>query len=127
MEIVRSTSKDLIGILDNLTFVLNQKNPDGTLVPRDPAVAIICDQLVDTLYRNGVKPLGAKPGDKFDPTRHEVFLPEIPEAGYSDIGCDQVCDVVFDGYALGETVLRSARVRIRKVAPLSSAAQNKEA
>ena len=119
MELVRSVSKDLVDVLDNLTLVLGTKDAaTGEPVYREGSgIMIVRDQFVEVLTRRGVKPLDVKPGAKFDPTRHEVVLAEDQRFGWSDCGADQVCEVVFDGYSLGETILRPARVRIRKVSP----------
>jgi molecular chaperone GrpE len=119
MELVRSVTKDLLDVLDNLTLVLGVKDAQtGEPVYREGSgVMIVRDQFVDVLSRRGVRPLGVKAGDKFDPMRHEIVLAEDQRFGRSDCGTDQVCEVVFDGYALGEVVLRAAKVRIRKVEP----------
>lgn len=118
-EIVRGVTKDLVDVLDSLSLVLGTKDArTGELVNGPTSgVAIVRDQLVDVLSRRGVKPIGVKTGDRFDTTRHEVVLVEDQRFGWSDCGVDQVCEVVFDGYSLGETILRPGRVRVRKPAP----------
>ncbi|MBI3495571.1 nucleotide exchange factor GrpE [Candidatus Berkelbacteria bacterium] len=63
-------------------------------------------QLEDILQQNGLEEIAVKPGDEFDPTKHEVISQEQKEGSISGT----ISKVIASGYLVGGRVLRPARV-----------------
>ena len=68
--------------------------------------------LLNALEKNGVKKFDPI-GEKFDPNFHQAMF-EVPNA---EIPANTVVEVVQDGYAIGERVLRPALVGVSKGGP----------
>lgn len=68
----------------------------------------IAKQLESAFAGFGVKPLGEK-GEPFDPVKHEALGTDPTEDKKQD---DTVSAVLEQGYAIGDSVLRPARVRV---------------
>jgi molecular chaperone GrpE len=66
---------------------------------------MVLSGLRETLSRNGVEPVDPK-GDKFDPTKHEALSTQPVEGTESGV----VVEVLQKGYALGDQLVRPARV-----------------
>ena len=66
-------------------------------------------QMLDILKKMGLEPIIVKPGDAFNPQRHEA-LAEFE----SDIPAGAIHDEVQKGYMLNGRVIRPARVRLAK-------------
>ena len=75
--------------------------------------------LLSTLERFGVKKLSPE-GQRFDPNFHQAMF-EVPNP---DVPNNTVVQVVQDGYAIGERVLRPAMVGVAKGGPKQAAAAN---
>jgi len=109
-EAVRDILKDLVLVLDNLDLALANA-PEGD--PMAKGVSLVRDQLLRLMAARGAAPLGTKPGEPFDPDRHEAVMVE-PAPG---LARDEVGMVAREGYKLGNTILRPASVQVRKAAP----------
>jgi molecular chaperone GrpE len=116
-----TVARDLIGALDNLERALLAAgvSPDGAVgdgseplsqeVSAQTAlaegVAIVYREFRDGLGRAGIDSFD-QAGEKFDPTRHEA----VATASAEGVEPGLVVETLEKGYALGETVLRPARV-----------------
>lgn len=96
-------AREVIDAVDNLERALEAADGDGHAL-RD-GVEMVLSGLRETLSRNGVEPVDPK-GDKFDPTRHEALSTQPVEGTESGV----VVEVLQKGYALGDQLVRPARV-----------------
>ena len=96
--------KDLLPVLDNFDRALDHAE-DGDDFHK--GVLLIYKQLVDTLRKNGVRPIDES-GVKFDPNIHEAVIreenPSIPS--------QTVTAVLQKGYFLHDRLLRPAMVKV---------------
>ena len=113
-EAVRDVLKELVLVLDNLDLALANAPADDPLAK---GVSLVKGQLLRVMASRGAEPLGTKPGEAFDPDRHEAVMVE-PVAG---LARDEVGMVAREGYKLGSTVLRPASVQVKKAAPAAAA------
>jgi molecular chaperone GrpE len=116
-----AVARDLIGALDNLERALLAAGvaPDGATAPSgEPlsqevsaqtalaeGVALVYREFRDGLGRAGIQAFDPA-GEKFDPTRHEA----VATASAEGVDPGLVVETLEKGYALGETILRPARV-----------------
>lgn len=97
---------DLLHVLDSFDLGL------ATVAETDPArkgMELIRGQLEEALRRHGVERVQVKPGDAFDPTRHEA----VGEAA-SGIPPGAIAEEVGAGYLLHSKLVRPARVKLSK-------------
>ncbi|MDP3975231.1 MAG: nucleotide exchange factor GrpE [Candidatus Jorgensenbacteria bacterium] len=100
---------DLLHVLDSFDLGL------ATVDEKDPArkgMELIRGQLEEVMRRHGVARISVKPGDVFDPARHEA-VGEIE----SGIPPSAVAEEVGAGYLLHGKMVRPARVKLSKHAP----------
>lgn len=104
--------RKLLPILDDFERAL-QTLPDNLRhLTWVEGVALIYRKLQLALESEGVRPIEVKPGDPFDPMRHEAVLYE-PVEGFED---GQIVEELQKGYLLGDRVLRPTLVKVaRKV------------
>ena len=115
---VTSFARDMLTFADNLRRIVENVPPElretagaatTTLVE---GLELTERDFVSRLARHGVKKLEPK-GTKFDPNRHEALF-EIPDESVPN---GTVMQVVEDGYAIGDRVLRPAKVGISRGGP----------
>lgn len=97
---------DLLHVLDSFDLGL------ATVDESDPArrgMELIKSQLEDAMRRHGVERVGVKPGDVFDPARHEA-VGEIA----SGVPPGAIAEEVSAGYFLHGKLIRPARVKVSK-------------
>lgn len=92
----------MIDAVDNLERALEAADDGAGL--RD-GVEMVLSGLRETLSRNGVEAVDPK-GEKFDPTKHEALSTQPVEGTESGV----VVEVLQKGYALGDQLVRPARV-----------------
>jgi molecular chaperone GrpE len=114
-DATRDLLKDLVLVLDSLDMTVGAAKqpggtPDGVLASVGKAVELAREQLLRVVSLRGLVPIGAKPGDPFDPEKHEAVM-AVPTPG---IARDEVGLVAREGYKLGSTVLRPASVQVKK-------------
>ena len=95
-------AREVIDAVDNLERALEAADGDGGL---RSGVEMVLGGLCETLKRNGIDAVDPK-GEKFDPTRHEALSTQPVEGTESGV----VVEVLQKGYALGDQLVRPARV-----------------
>lgn len=114
---VANFARDMLAVSDNLSRAL-QAIPDGAreadagLQTLAEGVEMTARSMQSTMERHGVKKLEPE-GQRFDPNFHQAMF-EIPNA---ELPNNTVVQVVQDGYAIGERVLRPAMVGVSKGGP----------
>jgi molecular chaperone GrpE len=96
-------AREVIEAVDNLERALEAAAGDGEGLAR--GVEMVLGGLRETLSRNGVEVVDPK-GEKFDPNRHEALSTQPVEGTASGV----VVEVLQKGYALGDQLVRPARV-----------------
>jgi molecular chaperone GrpE len=97
-----AVAREVIDAVDNLERALEAADDGAAL--RD-GVEMVLGGLRETLKRNGVEPVDPK-GEKFDPTKHEALSTQPVEGTEGGV----VVEVLQKGYALGDQLVRPARV-----------------
>lgn len=114
---VTSFARDMLTFADNLRRALDNVPKD--VMASDPALKTFVEGIelterdfLSRLQRHGVRKLEPK-GQKFDPNFHEALF-EIPD---ESVPTGTVAQVVEDGFAIGERVLRPAKVGVARGGP----------
>ena len=95
--------RDLLPVLDNLERALASAGPGDEGLAG--GVGLVHAELLGVLRRAGAQPIEPR-GERFDPTVHEAISTSPADGSEPGI----VVEVVEKGYALGDTVVRPARV-----------------
>jgi molecular chaperone GrpE len=95
-------AREVIDAVDNLERALEAADDGAGL---REGVEMVLSGLRETLSRNGVEGVDPK-GEKFDPTKHEALSTQPVEGTESGV----VVEVLQKGYALGDQLVRPARV-----------------
>ncbi len=97
-------ARELLPALDNLDRAIDHADEGDPLLE---GVRLVRNELAAALARVGIESFSPV-GEQFDPALHEaVATAPAPEEGP---GSGAVLEVYQDGYRLGETVIRAARV-----------------
>jgi molecular chaperone GrpE len=96
-------AREVIDAVDNLERALEAA--DGSEDGLRSGVEMVLGGLRETLSRNGIEAVDPK-GEKFDPTKHEALSTQPVEGTESGV----VTEVLQKGYALGDQLVRPARV-----------------
>jgi molecular chaperone GrpE len=119
---VANFARDMLGVMDNLGRAIaavpaEERAGEGSgLKHLIEGVEITERGLLATLERFGVRKLEPQ-GQRFDPNFHQAMF-EVPNA---EVPNNTVVQVVQDGYAIGERVLRPAMVGVAKGGPKQAA------
>lgn len=122
---ISSFARDVLTVADNMHRAL-QALPPELRESVDPGLKALIEgveltdrELAKTLAKHGVRKLEPE-GQKFDPNFHQAMF-EVPNPA---VASGTVVQVVQDGYAIGERVLRPALVGVAKGGPKATAAAN---
>jgi molecular chaperone GrpE len=101
--------EDLLPVVDSFNMAMSNKEAWEKVEPTwRTGVEYIYSQLMNALKEHNLEPIAEK-GDIFDPKYHEA----VSEVETGDKRFDQRIDTILQqGYKLGETVLRPARVTV---------------
>ena len=119
---VSNFAREMLNVADNLRRALSAapKSQGGeasdSLKNLIEGVELTERDLLSRLARFGVKPLDPE-GKRFDPNMHEALF-EIPD---ESVPAGTVKQVVETGYAIGERVLRPAKVGVSRGGPKATA------
>jgi molecular chaperone GrpE len=100
---VSALAKELLPALDNLDRAMGTVQEDDPLLE---GVRLVRAELTAALLRAGIESFSPL-GEVFDPSLHEAVA---TAPGPDGMGSGMVIEVYQDGYRLGESVLRPARV-----------------
>jgi molecular chaperone GrpE len=102
-------AEGLLPVADSLEAALKTGDTSG--------VELTLKQLLGALEKGQIRPIDPKPGERFDPNRHQAMA-AVPGAGEPNT----VVSVLQKGYALHDRVLRPALVSVAK--PIEKQAGN---
>ena len=115
---VTNFAREMLSVMDNLRRTLvavpadARENGDAGLATLLDGVELTERGMLATLEKFGVKKLEPE-GQRFDPNFHQAMF-EIPN---TEVLNNTVVQVVQDGYAIGDRVLRPAMVGVSKGGP----------
>lgn len=99
---------ELIPVLDNLHAAVEHVPAEAKESPWVTGITYIEKQFEDVLRNYGVEPLETKPGDAFDPTRHEALDHQAKEG--EDEKPLRIEKIVQKGYQIKGRIVRPAKV-----------------
>ena len=103
---VRDVCESMLGALDSFDLALTQDPASLTVEQLFQAIETIRAEALKAMARQGVLPIQPEVGEAFDPGRHEAVMQQDAEG----VGPGCVAQVFQAGYAMGERVLRPAKV-----------------
>lgn len=104
--------RDLVPALENLDLVLEHDAADDAARAIQQGVRMVRDEMLKALAGHGVARIEPQPGDEFDANRHEALMHiEAPE-----VAPDHIAQVFKAGYALGQIIIRPAKVTLARAA-----------
>ena len=103
--VTASIVEEFLPVLDSFDLALSHGIPKEI----EKGIILIRSQFEDVLRKRGIEEIHVKPGDAFDPARHES-IGEI-EAEHPP---GTIADVVQKGFVFREKVMRPARVRLAR-------------
>jgi molecular chaperone GrpE len=108
----QSLIKSLLPVIDNFERALAQdaSKVDAASILR--GMQIVHDQWLNVLKQQQVDEIAPKPGDPFEPARHEALM-EQDAPQYAGQG-QRVVQTLQKGYSLGDRVLRPAQVAVSR-------------
>ena len=115
---VTNFAREMLSVMDNLRRTLAavpadaRENGDAGLATLLDGVELTERGMLATLEKFGVKKLEPE-GQRFDPNFHQAMF-EVPN---TEVTNNTVVQVVQDGYAIGDRVLRPAMVGVSKGGP----------
>jgi len=98
----------VLPVLDHFDLALAQPAPDAAARKILDGVRVIRAELLRVLENHGVTLISPKAGDEFDPNRHSAIMQQAGEG----VPPGRVSATFQPGYALGERVIRSAKVAV---------------
>ncbi len=111
-EGLSSVVRSLLPAIDHFDLALQSVGASGTIDQVVTGVGMVRDEIVRALESNGVAIIDADPGSPFEPGRHEAVGVKPFEAGDERLEVGSVAISVSPGYALGDVVLRPAKVML---------------
>jgi molecular chaperone GrpE len=104
---------DLLEVVDNLDRAIRSASPGTSMDALLKGVEMVREQFLAKLDGFGVHRISAL-GEQFDPDRHEA-ISTVPTSDAARDGV--VVGIVTEGYALGDEMLRPARVAVARLEP----------
>src|SRR4051794_14893384 len=108
----QSLIKSLLPVIDNFERALAQDASKVDAATILKGMQIVHDQWLNVLKQQQVNEIAPKPGEPFDPTRHEALMqqdaPQFAGKGQA------VVQLLQKGYSLGDRVLRPAQVAVSR-------------
>lgn len=107
--------KDILNASDNLRRAIESvpaEQAEGNEAVKNllSGVEMTERELLTALERHGVQPIAARPGDRFDPHRHEAMF-EVPT---DEQAPGTIVHILQTGYTLHDRLLRPTRVGVAK-------------
>ena len=105
---VRDVCESMLGALDSFDLALAQDPASLTVEQLFGAIETIRAEAMKAMARHGVLPIEPAVGDEFNPGHHEAVMQQAAE----DVEPGCVSKVFQAGYAMGDRVLRPAKVAV---------------
>lgn len=102
----RDLMSELLPVIDDFERAMSSTKENEDAKAFKEGVGLIQNKFTKALENKGLKKMGVKKGDKFDDEKHEAIT-QIPAEKKM---AGKIVDVIEEGYYLGDTVIRFARV-----------------
>jgi molecular chaperone GrpE len=106
-----SLIRSLLPVIDNFERALAQDSGKVDTAAIIKGMQIVHDQMMAVLKNQKVEEIAPKPGEPFDPTKHEALMQQ-PDDQYDE---PTVTQLLQKGYALQGRTLRPAQVAVSKM------------
>jgi molecular chaperone GrpE len=106
---ITSVVQNVLTVVDHFDLALMQDPSKATAEQIKRGVAVIRDELLKVLQAYGVQDINPAQGEEFDPHKHQAVMHTENEA----VPPGHVVSTLQAGYALGDRVIRPARVSVR--------------
>jgi molecular chaperone GrpE len=100
---------NVLGVVDHFDLALGQDPSKASAESILGGVKLIRDELLRVLQNQGVALISPEPGDEFDPHQHQAVV----QSNAPDIEPGHVVATLQAGYALGERIIRPAKVSVK--------------
>jgi molecular chaperone GrpE len=104
----RRVLEGIIPVLDHFELALGQDAEAVSAEQIMGGVRLIRDELLKALASHNVTTIAPRPGDEFDPNRHEAMMREPT----TEVAPGTISKALQVGYAMGDRTLRPAKVII---------------
>jgi molecular chaperone GrpE len=101
-------ARALLTVLDHFDRALEADTTKGNAQGLVDGVKMVRDELTKMLEQFGIRRIEVKPGDRFDPVRHEALMRQRVEG----VPSEHIGAQLQPGYTLGDRVLRPAKVSV---------------
>jgi molecular chaperone GrpE len=105
---VTSVLTSVLPVLDHFDLALTQPAPDEASRKILDGVRVIRQELIRVLENHGVALISPQPNEMFDPNRHSAIMQQAAPG----VTAGHVSATFQPGYALGDRVIRSAKVAV---------------
>jgi molecular chaperone GrpE len=106
-----SLIRSLLPVIDNFERALAQDPAKADTATILKGMQIVHDQLIAVLRQQRVEEIAPKPGDPFDPTKHESLMEQADDQ-YEEPAVTQLMQ---KGYMIGDRTIRPAQVAVSKM------------
>ena len=103
--------RSLLPVIDNFERALAQDPSKADTATILKGMQIVHDQLIAVLRQQRVEEIAPKPGEAFDPTKHESLMQQADDQ-YEE---PTVTQLMQKGYTIGGRTLRPAQVAVSKM------------
>ncbi|MHC5002700.1 MAG: nucleotide exchange factor GrpE [Planctomycetota bacterium] len=101
-------ARSIVPVLDNFDLALGQDTDQLTVEQLLAGVRLVRDELFKALEAHGVRRIEPEEGEEFDPNCHEAMFKQRT----AGLAPNSVVCMLQPGYAIGELVLRPAKVAV---------------
>ena len=105
---VASVIRSILSVLDHFDLALAQDPTQVTVDQILGGVGIVRNEFTKALESHGVQRIEPAIGEEFDPSRHEAVM----QQGRPGVAPNHIANVLQAGYAMGDSVLRPAKVAV---------------
>ena len=106
-DAVGDVAKRFLPVVDDLERAIKDRPQEGDGATWAKGIDLIYRKMLKVLEADGITPMQAE-GEMFDPNLHEAIV----KTESDEHECEQVIEVLQQGYMIGDRVLRPAQVRI---------------
>jgi molecular chaperone GrpE len=103
-----NVAKSLLNVLDTFDRALAIDPAKANTETLLKGIQMVRDELLKVLQKFDIKKIDAKPGEEFDPKRHEALMRQPAEG----IESNHVAAQLSPGYTLGDKTLRPVKVSV---------------
>lgn len=107
-QAVRAVVSSLVPVLDHFQLALMVDAAKTSAAQVVQGVTVIRDEMLKVLAQHGVVEIAPKPGDEFDPSRHEAIMQQAAEG----IEPGRIAMMLQPGFLVKDRLLRPAKVAV---------------